>query len=211
MLSLVPKANTSILYHGINTSSFNPDAELPQKAGKEPYFIYVSNIYVYKGLEYIIDAYKNNPVLPKTFVAGYPFDAKYFEHIKSLIEENKLQNKILFLKSVPHNELPGWYANAIAMVYTSWCENCPNILLEAQSCGCPIIAMKIGPMPEFCSQENILVEPFDGKALSVAMEKAIELSKEPDIKSRLLEHSKKFTWQAAMEQHKNVFISISGS
>ena len=205
LLSLVPKANTSILYHGINSCSFNPEAELPIKAGNEPYFIYVSNIYVYKGLEYIVKAYQTNPQLPKTFIAGFPFDNKYFNYMKKEIANNKLEDKIIFLNSVNHSELPGWYANAIAMVYTSWCENCPNILLESQACGCPVIAMDIGPMPEFCSPDNILVKPFDGKALAEGMEKAIELRKDPDLQNRLLEHSKKYTWQAAMEQHKKVF------
>ena len=85
------------------------------------------------------------------------------------------------------------------MVYTSWCENCPNILLESQACGCPVIAMNIGPMPEFCSPDNILVKPFDGKALAEGMEKAIELRKDPDLQRRLLEHSKKYSWESAME------------
>lgn len=207
VLSLVPKANTSILYHGINSCSFNPEAELPVKAGNEPYFIYVSNIYVYKGLEYIVKAYQINPKLPKIFIAGFPFDSKYFNKIKTLIVENKLEDKIIFLSAVPYNELPGWYANAIAMVYTSWCENCPNILLEAQSCGCPIIAMKTGPMPEFCSKENILIEPFNGEALACAMEKALELRKNPDLQTKLLEHSKKYTWKKAMEEHLKIFKS----
>lgn len=205
LLNYLPKVNTSIIYHGINKDSFNTKAIRPVKSGKEPYFLFVSNIYVYKGLEFIIEAYKNRPALPKTFIAGFPFDYKYFNYMKKEIANNKLEDKIIFLNSVNHSELPGWYANAIAMVYTSWCENCPNILLESQACGCPVIAMDIGPMPEFCSSDNILVKPFDGKALAEGMEKAIELRKDPDLEKRLLEHSKKYSWESAMEQHKDVF------
>ena len=206
LLTYLPNVNTSIIYHGINKDSFNTKAIRPINSGKDPYFLFVSNIYVYKGLEYIIEAYKNCPTLPKTFIAGFPFDNKYFNCIKKEIANNNLENKIIFLNSVNHSDLPGWYANAIAMVYTSWCENCPNILLESQACGCPVIAMNIGPMPEFCSKDNILVKPFDGKALADGMAKAIELRKDPDLQKRLLNHSKEFNWHNAMEMHKKVFF-----
>ena len=205
LLRFLPKVETDIIYHGINRDYFNTKALRPQKAGEEPYFLYVSNLYVYKGLEYIIEAYKNQPTLPKTFIAGFPFDSKYVNFIKNEISENKLNEKIIFLNAVNHSELAGWYNNAIAMVYTSWCENCPNILLEAQACGCPIIAMETGPMPEFCSPDNILVKPFDGKALADGMKQALELRKDPDLPKRLLDYSQKYTWQSAMEQHKRVF------
>lgn len=205
----LPFKKTNIIYHGIDTSSFSYKALRPEKAGNKPYYIFVSNLYVYKGLEYIIDAYRANENLPSTFIAGFPFDLMYVNHIKQLITKYNLQEKIQFLDSVPHNELPGWYANALGMVYPSWCENCPNILLEAKACGCPIIAMDIGPMPELCNNQEIIVNPFDGKALAEGMERATYISKTPERIRQLKDFTDSFTWEAAMLKHKECFEEIN--
>lgn len=203
----VPFSEPEVLYHGVNVKDFSHMASKPIKAGKEPYYIYVSNLYVYKGLEYLIDAYKHNNQLPKTFVAGHEFDSSYMNYIKGSIAANKLGEKIIFLNSVSQNELAGWYANSIGMVYTSWCENCPNILLEAKACGCLIVAMDIGPMPELCNGQEIIVKAFDGLALAKGMEKAIEIKKSPDRLIQLEDFLGRFTWKAAMEAHKKIFQS----
>lgn len=203
----LPNCNTAIVHHGIS-SIFKPNLSKPEEAGEEPYFIFVSNIYVYKGLEYIVDAYKTNPDLPHIFMIGKAFDIKYMNKIKENIALNKLENKIIFLDSLPYSELPNWYANAIANVFPSWCESFGCGIIEAQACGCPIVGMKTATLPELCAIPELLAEPFDGKAIALSMEKAIDLRKDPDLQTKLLQHSKNYTWQAAMEQHKNVFKSI---
>ena len=205
----LPFIDTEIIYHGINTSAFTNTSPRPIKAGNEPYFIFVSNLYVYKGLEYIVEAYKINSSLPKTYIAGFPFDNKYVNNIKNLIEINNLKDKIIFLDAVSYKELSGWYANALGMVYSSWCENCPNILLEAKACGCPIIAMNIGPMPELCNNQEIIVNPFDGKGLAEGMQKAAYISKTPERIQQLKDFTDTFTWEAAMVKHKNCFKEIN--
>ncbi len=202
--SWVSFANTSIVHHGIS-NIFKPNLPKPAKVGEEPYFIFVSNIYVYKGLEYIIKAYKSKPDLPHIYMIGKPYDINYMNMIKQQIALNKLENKIIFLNTLPYSELPNWYANAIANVFPSWCESFGCGIIEAQACGCPVVGIKTATLPEFCAVPELLVEPFDGKSLAEGMEKAIELRKDPDLQNRLLEHSKKYTWQAAMEQHKKVF------
>ena len=65
--------------------------------------------------------------------------------------------------------------------------------------------METATLPEFCAIPELLAEPFDGKALAEVMENAIELRKEPSLQNILLEHSKKYSWKAAMNQHKEVF------
>ena len=202
--SWVPFADTAIVHHGIS-DIFKPNLPKPAEAGEEPYFIFVSNIYVYKGLEYIIEAYKSKPDLPHIYMVGKAFDPNYMKMIQHQIAENKLEEKIIFLNTLPYSELPNWYANAIANVFPSWCESFGCGIIEAQACGCPVVGMETATLPEFCAIPELLADPFDGKALAEVMENAIELRKEPSLQNILLEHSKKYSWQAAMEQHKKVF------
>ena len=202
--SLIPSANTAIVHHGIS-DIFKPNLPRPAKAGEEPYYVFVSNIYVYKGLEYIIDAYKTKPHLPHIYIVGQPFDPKYYNRIKSSIADNKLDNKIIFLNSLPYSELPNWYANAIANVFPSWCESFGCGIIEAQACGCPVVGMNVATLPEYCYVKELLAESVDGRALADCMNKAIELRKNPSLIEELVDYSKFFTWENAMELHKKVF------
>lgn len=198
----VPGINSPVLYHGIS-STFNPAAPKPAAAGNEPYLLYVSNIYVYKGLEYIVEAIAINRTLPRIFIAGKIFDLGYQKMINNLIVKHKVADRLVFLNSIDQNELPGWYANAQAMVYTSWCENCPNILLEAMACGCPIVAFNTGPMPEICQEAGLYASPFDSQSLATTIAKVIS-GDQQQIKKLAIARASEFTWEKAMQRHAQI-------
>lgn len=197
--------NSEVLYHGI-AKTFHPDAPRPIKSGQEPYFLYVSNLYVYKGLEYIVEALQSDPELPKVFVAGSKFDKGYLNWVNQEAAKAGVENRLIFLDNIPYNDLPGWYANSLAMVYTSWCENCPNILLESMSCGCPVVSMKIGPMPEICGKTGFYAEPFNGKSLADAMNRAWKNSGSRGLSAQ--QRAANFTWENSMQRHREIFHKI---
>lgn len=202
-----PNLESDVLYHGINTI-FNPNASRPEKAGNEEYFLYVSNLYVYKGLEYIVDALAHDKGLPNVFVAGSEFDLNYISFVKNRAREKGVQNRIIFLSNVKYEQLPGWYSNAKAMVYTSWCENCPNILLESMGCSCPVVSMNIGPMKEICGEAGYYAKPFDGKSLAIAMREAMDEKNIETKKKAAQKRAAEFTWERAMQDHVKVFRSM---
>lgn len=193
----IPFCKTEILPHGISTH-FTPNVPRPVKAGNEPYFIFVSNIYVYKGLEYIVEAYKCNRKLPHIFIVGQAFDKNYEKRIKENIKEYGLENKIIFLSSLPYSELSGWYANAIANVFPTWCESFGCGIIEAQACGCPVVGFKTVTLPELCSVQELLAEKITGESLAKAMEKSIKISKSNDIRNEITEQARQYTWERAM-------------
>ena len=199
----VPFCKTEIVHHGISPIFMN--YKKSEKDDSEGYFVFVSNIYVYKGLEYIIEAYKTNPKLPKIYIIGKAFDYKYEKEIKALTAINNLEAKIIFLGAVPYSELPKWYSNAIANVFPSWCESFGCGIIEAQACGCLVVGMNTATLPEFCGKTGIVVKPFDGKSLAEGMQKAIELRKDSTLEARLLKYSKEFTWEKAMFKHRDCF------
>ncbi len=202
-----PGLAPAVLYHGI-ADVFNPDVPRPQQAGDRPYFLYVSNLYVYKGLEYLVEAMALNPELPRVMIAGRVFDHGYMRHISGLIENFGVKDRVIFLDSLEYRDLPGWYAHATAMIYTSWCENCPNILLEAMACGCPVVAMNTGPMPEICGETGIYAGPFAADKLAVAMQQALKLDRK-GLREKLLRRAAEFTWEKAMQAHARIFSEMT--
>ena len=202
----VPGLESHVLYHGVS-SNFNPAATPPPDLQGKDYFLSVSNLYVYKGIEYIIDALAYDKELPPVYIAGRNFAPNYVKWLKERALQKKVTDRIIFLDRIKHEDLPGWYANAKAMVYSSWCENCPNILMESMGCSCPVIAMDIGPMKEICQDAGFYAKPFDGKSLANAMRQALKAPTK-EIGDLAIKQAQKFSWQAAMEEHIKVFKKV---
>ena len=70
------------------------------------------------------------------------------------------------------SDLRGYYAMADLMVLPSHTEGSPNVLLEAMAAGLPIVATRVGGVPEIVchGQSAILVEPRRFRALARGME-----------------------------------------
>jgi glycosyltransferase involved in cell wall biosynthesis len=69
------------------------------------------------------------------------------------------------------------------LVHPSWTEGTPNTIIEAMSCGLPVIASAVGGVPDLITEESgILVPPGDVNALTGAMH---QLAVNPELRRRM--------------------------
>jgi len=75
----------------------------------------------------------------------------------------------------PHAEIGQWMTASDLVVLPSWMEGTPNVVLEALSCGRPVVATRVGGIPDVVSDDRagILVPPRDPTALADAIVSAL--------------------------------------
>lgn len=75
----------------------------------------------------------------------------------------------------PHEEVAKWMAASDLLVLPSWMEGTPNVVLEALASGRPVVATRVGGIPDVLSDERagILVPPHDPTALADAIVAAL--------------------------------------
>lgn len=86
-----------------------------------------------------------------------------------------------FVGARPHDEIPEWLAAADLVALPSWSEGTPNVLLEAFACGRPIVATRVGGIPDLLADDGRgrdavlgeLVPPRDPDALAGALVRAL--------------------------------------
>jgi len=66
-----------------------------------------------------------------------------------------------FLEFVRHEDIAGLYSLADLFVIPSYYEGFGLTLLEAMTCGCPVVASRTGACPEISGGAAILADPFD--------------------------------------------------
>lgn len=124
----------------------------------------------------------------------------HYKDIFKKIKELKLENEIIFLGFIPEEDLPFLYNVAQVFVYPSLYEGFGLPVLEAMSCGCPVITSNVSSLPEIVGNSAILVDSLNTEELEQAILKVI---KNKDLRKDLIkkgiERSKMFSWEKAAE------------
>lgn len=119
------------------------------------------------------------------------------ERDKTIKLATKLKIKIHLIQRVSHDELPRFLNQASVFVLPSFIEGQPKVLLEAMSCGMPVIASNIEAHQEIITpgHDGILTET-DSHTLSGAIVKVLENS---ELQKKLSKNARK-TILATYEQ-----------
>lgn len=136
----------------------------------EPHSIFISQgDYPLKGFHFVLNAMPR--LLEKypdahLYVAGnniigkggskYPYFMRasaYGKYIKSLIGKNKLKKKVTMLGSLSDQEMKEQFLKSSLFICPSVIENSPNSLGEAMLLGVPVVASRVGGIPDM-AQEN---------------------------------------------------------
>ena len=194
--------HAEVVYHGIDGKIFHPflnDDMLLQLLQKK-FILFVSNIQRYKNFLELIQAFallkgKIDDRIRLVF-AGRCFDAAYYRELNAFITAQKLEDRIVFLGEVPYGHLPYLYASCVLFVNPSTCESFGMTMVEAMSCGAPILASNREPMPEICGEAATCFDPTDPAAIAEALFVALN---DPSVLSTMRANSIKrarfFSWE----------------
>lgn len=176
---LAPIHNPVTIPHGIAEmfrAGEHPQPR-PPAAGDLPYLLYVSKLDEYKHHHEVVKAYA---MLPERLRRAHRLiligeaEGAPAGRLKALVHELGLVDRVLMLGAIAPHDLPGFYQNALANIFASSCENCPNIMLEALASGRPLLSSDVDPMPEFGGPHIGYFSPFDPHSIEEAMRKVLD-------------------------------------
>lgn len=125
---------------------------------KGGYILYLSRVVPGKGLEYLLDAYRQlDYSYPLIIAGGSEFVDDFYNMI---LEKAKLDNRVKLIGFVDGKILRELYSNAKLFVFPSEAEGMPMCLLEALSYNCPCL---VSDIPENIEVGANFVETFESK------------------------------------------------
>jgi glycosyltransferase involved in cell wall biosynthesis len=195
---LIAPEKIKTIHNGLEKIEFKPAnqarAELGLPEDKKILFT-IANDYPVKGLD-TLEKFANDYPIPGTVVAvlGYAPNRRSTPNIKFLgVKANAAQ----------------YLSAATIVVIPSHKEGFPFVALEAMQAGLPIIATKVGGIPEALGTAGILIAPDNPQALAEAIK--AELADESKIKSdaqKSRERGQEFTIEKTIEQTRYIYEKL---
>jgi|TARA_B110000977_G_scaffold168159_1_gene217184 glycosyltransferase involved in cell wall biosynthesis len=153
----------------IISNGINDNVKINLNLKSKNFFLYVSHFYSYKNFENLIISYSNLPAKIqnkfKLVLIGNPYDLKYYESIKNLIFNLKLEHNVKIYSNLTREQINDYIKKCYLFIFPSLIENCPMSLLEAMEFNKPILTSNISPMNEFCKDLPIYFNPHDQNSI----------------------------------------------
>ena len=143
--------------------------------------LYIGNLWPFKGVQIALDALSDSSLAGAlgVFVGSGPLGPAVAS-----------QANCLWRESVPNPLVPSYLAAADLLILPSYAEGLPTVLVEAGACGTPVLATRVGGIPELLQQDRgRLIEPGSAPALREAI---LDVLARPEVArqqaERLREH-----------------------
>ena len=188
----------SIVYNGVDEKFFYPK-QIKSGDGSK-YIMYAGRVDREKGLFDLVKCGKficseRSDVF--FIVAG---NGRDFDKLRRKIRKAGLQDRFIFLGQVDKDQMVKLYQNATLFVLPSYHEGLPGVLLEAMSCGLPVIATDVRGNRDLVSNgENGVIVP--SRAPKKMAEAISILLKDKKLRKKLGKNARKtieenYTWNA---------------
>ena len=99
---------------------------------------------------------------------------KYTDEILAYAKKHQLEHRIKVMHGVPDNELPTLYAGAECFVYPSVYEGFGIPIIEAISCGLPVVACTGSCLEEAGGPDSLYVAPNDALSMAEAIRSSLK-------------------------------------
>jgi len=205
-----------VLPHGVDTTEFTPSPERRRQArgrlGLDGFVIgYIGRLAVAKGIFDLLDALKQLGPDFSLMVIG---DGPDKESFLRRADELALGERVTMVGTVSHSDVPALMPAMDALALPShttsaWKEQFGRVLIEAMSCGVPVIGSSSGEIPRTIGEAGVVFPETDSGALADAIRR---LRASPQFRRRLvvkgLERARRFSWPSIASRLGEILLAV---
>jgi glycosyltransferase involved in cell wall biosynthesis len=204
----VAAERVEVLRNGVDLDMFRPmdrNAARRELAFNGRTLISVGNLVPLKGHDIGIRALPGLPGTALVIVGAGPDR----DGLESLARTLGVEDRVRFLGRRMHDELPRLYSASDALVLLSSREGWPNVLLEAMACGTPVVATRVGGIPEVVAEPAAGVL-MDGRTPEALVSAVNRLFVHPPQREETRAYAEQFSWDATTEGQLDLFRRLLG-
>lgn len=208
-MQVIYNRNITVVPNGINFEEYvrKPMArngEIPEKK-----ILFVGRLHPVKGVRYLLYAMKIvHEEMPeaKLILVG---DGEERDNLKDLTDSLGIRECVNFVGKVPHERIPDYMHQADIFVLSSLSESFGLVNLEAMACGLPIVATRVGGLPDIIEEgvNGYLVEAEDYREMA---DNILDLLQNPLLSSTISENNRRkvlaYTWENVIDRLECIYL-----
>ena len=206
LLSKILKRKVEYIPNGINLP-VKSEANVSTYFNLEnnQYLLWIGRFSYQKGIEYLIDAFKEVNTTQKLVLVGYQYDADEFYN--EILKKSKGDERIIFLGSRNGDELNVLYSNAYIVIHPSETESNSLVTLESLAFGNCLLASDIPGIRNVAKEKAYYFKPKDVKSLKEIMQLLINNpnmveEKRSTARRHIIEN---FLWDDIIIQYEKIY------
>lgn len=134
------------------------------------------------------------------------------ERLESVARETDAHERMHFLGTVPHAEVPNYIGIADVFVRPSLSEGQGVSFIEAMAMGVPIVATPMGGIPDFLKdgETGLFCQPHDPTSVATAIERLLE---DQELRARVIENAyrlvkERYSWEKIVQEMDAIFMKF---
>jgi glycosyltransferase involved in cell wall biosynthesis len=181
------------------------------------FLLYVGGISPHKNLRTLLEAFFQITRdvafsdVKLALVGDYEGDPFYSDYpwLRSRVEQLALEERVLFMGFVADEDLAHLYNAATLFVLPSLEEGFGLPVVEAMSCGAPVVCSNTGSLPEVVGEAGRFFDPLSlDSMVRVIREVLSDEAQRVELSRKGLSRSREFTWEAAASRTAELFAEL---
>ena len=189
--------NIAVIPNGIELREYTEIRPVEEVKCPSKRILFVGRLHPIKGVQYLLQAMKVvHKKMPdaKLILVG---DGEEREHLESLTGSLEIREYVEFVGRAPHEMVLDYMNRSEVFVLPSLSEGFPVTILEAMACGLPIVATRVGGVPDIIEDgiNGYLVDTKNPEQIAQALQKILENEQlRGNISSNNREEAEKYSW-----------------
>jgi glycosyltransferase involved in cell wall biosynthesis len=187
----VDEEKIHVIYNGVDHKKYRPDEK-----SRKPMILWIGRMKKYKNPFDSLKIYKRLAKKAEMVVVGGGDLAKEFARISEGMG-------VKYLGKVTEEEKVKLYQRAWVVLSTSYIEGWGMTVVEANSCGTPVVAYATGSMPEVIREgvNGFLVPYKDYDYAAKVIDMILEEGTVAELSKKSLEESMKYSWEKTANEY----------
>jgi glycosyltransferase involved in cell wall biosynthesis len=211
----IPEKKILTIPNGVDTKKFyaTETAQARDKLGLHcsKLMLSVGNLTANKGFDLLIRAlpFVSARLGDKNLQLVIVGEGAFRGELETIVSRLGLHGRVRLVGAVAHEELHLWYSAADVFCLASEREGWPNVILESLACGTPVVATKVGGIPEIVQSMDVGIlttrdEQEIARALWISLNKTWH-------SGQIVNYVKRYSWEHTASAVRDVFDSIINS
>jgi glycosyltransferase involved in cell wall biosynthesis len=207
---------TVVVHNGLDVERFRRPTDPPTDPISEfrdrDIILSVATFERQKGLDVLLRAFAEVHLAnPRAALVLVGRTGEAISQLRAVALQLGLSNDVLFFENIPHGEIGPFFEKAKIFCLPSRSEAFGIVLLEAGAYRLPVVASRVGGIPEIIddSETGLLVAPDDIRALAAALARLLGDGEFAQAAGRGLRRrvETEFTWTRAFDAYMSLLVN----